>query len=408
MTASVLIVTPRWTRDGGVATHVMTSAAALARHGIEVHVLAAKIDADERTPGISFHQSVDLFNRDATPQQRIGDALESGPHIAHFHQFEDPDVATYIQRRAPLVVSVHGYSACTSAVHYFRPGHECDRPHGAGCIPNLLARGCAHTRNPSWLPGSFQRATRAVRLLGQADLAISYSSVIDRHLSVNGITRRAMAPLFSTLPDTHAAGHERRRRVVFAGRVVRPKGVQTLLRAAQAVEAELVICGDGRDLGSMRTLAARLGVSDRTTFKGWLTAEALATELAQASIVAIPSLWPEPFGLVGIETFALGRPVVASTTGGVGDWLEHGVSGLGVPAGDVRALAAALNELLADPERQRTMGAAGRERVTADFTAKRHVAALLAAFDDARAAWEQRRAGTQQPRPRRSMGAPSA
>ena len=150
------------------------------------------------------------------------------------------------------------------------------------------------------------------------------------------------------------------------------------------------------------------GVADRTTFKGWLTAEALAAELAQASVVAIPSLWPEPFGLVGIETFALGRPVVASTTGGVGDWLEHGVSGLGVARGRRAGAAAALNELLADPERQRTMGAAGRERVAADFTAERHVAALLAAFDDARAGWEQRRVGTRQPRPRRSMGAPSA
>ncbi|HTC71497.1 MAG TPA: hypothetical protein VK655_01320, partial [Solirubrobacteraceae bacterium] len=62
MTGPVLLVTPRWTRDGGVATHVMASAAALVAHGIEVHVLAARIDPNERTPGISFHQSSDLFN----------------------------------------------------------------------------------------------------------------------------------------------------------------------------------------------------------------------------------------------------------------------------------------------------------------------------------------------------------
>ncbi|MCW3017719.1 MAG: hypothetical protein JWN10_27, partial [Solirubrobacterales bacterium] len=347
MSGPILMVTPRWTRDGGVATHVMASAAALVARGSDVHVLAAAIDPDARTPGITVHQSAELFNREATPRQRIGTALECAPHVVHFHQFEDPDVAAHFQDSSPLLVSVHGYSACTSAVHYFRPGEECDRPHGLGCVPNLLGRGCAHTRNPSWLPGSFQRATRAVKLLGQADLVISYSSVIDRHLSVNGVTRRATAPLFSTLPPAPSVEHGNRRRVVFAGRVVRPKGVQVLVRAATELDAEIVICGDGRDLDSMRSLASRLGVGDRVSFRGWLAADGLAAELAQASVVAIPSLWPEPFGLVGIETFALGRPVVASATGGIGDWLEDGVSGLLVAPGDSAALAAALNELLA-------------------------------------------------------------
>lgn len=391
MTGSVLLVTPRWTRDGGVATHVMASAAALLADGIEVHVLAARIDPNERTPGISFHQSRDLFNREATPQQRVGGALAQVPQVIHCHQFEDPDLAAQLQQIAPVLVSVHGYSACTSAVHYFRPGEECDRPHGPGCVPNLLLRGCAHTRNPSRLPGSFQRATRSVRLLQQADMVISYSSVIDRHLRVNGVERRAFAPLFSTLPLTDTGPHEDRRRVVFAGRVVRPKGVQVLVRAASELDAEVVICGDGRDLESMRSLASRLGVEDRISFRGWLTAEALAAELAQASVVAIPSLWPEPFGLVGIETFALGRPVVASATGGIGDWLEHEASGLQVPPGNARALASALNELLDDPERQRAMGAAGRESVEARFTAAHHVTALLAAYESARTSWERSR-----------------
>ena len=389
MTDPVLLVTPRWRRDGGVATHVMASAAALAAHGVEVHVLAAVIEPDERVAGITFHHSPDLYDGDVSPQQRVDAAMSCSPRIVQFHQFEDADVASHIQRSAPLIVSVHGYSACTSAVHYFRPGHECDRPHGAGCVPNLVARGCAHTRNPSWLPGSFQRATRSVKLLRQADLVISYSSVIDRHLLANGILRRARAPLFSTLPPATVAG-ERRRRVVFAGRVVRPKGVHVLLRAASMLDAELVICGDGRDLDSLRSLARRLGMRDRVSFRGWLAPAALASELADAQVVAIPSVWPEPFGLVGIEAFALGTPVVASHTGGIGDWLEHGVSGLTVAPADASALADALRELLGDPERARAMGAAGRASAASRFTPAHHVSALLAAFSSARAGWEHR------------------
>ena len=127
----------------------------------------------------------------------------------------------------------------------------------------------------------------------------------------------------------------------------------------------------------MRGQARRLGVAERVAFRGWLGAEELAGELAEASVVVLPSLWPEPFGLVGIEAFAAGRPAVASATGGVGDWLEHGVNGLGVAPGDVDDLARALNEMLDDPDRQRRMGIAGRETVARSFSADSHLTALL-------------------------------
>ncbi len=130
-------------------------------------------------------------------------------------------------------------------------------------------------------------------------------------------------------------------------------------------------------------------MQERVAFAGWLGPEQLAHELAEASIVAIPSLWPEPFGLVGIEALAAGRPVVASATGGVEEWLDDGRTGLCVPAGDAKALAEALSELLADPARQQEMGAAGRRDVAERFTESRHVAALLEAYATAQQRWQR-------------------
>src|SRR4029078_4054853 len=104
------------------------------------------------------------------------------------------------------------------------------------------------------------------------------------------------------------SGHAGRRRVLFAGRIVEPKGVRVLIRAAREVDAEFVICGDGWRLEEMRRFAQRSGVASRVTFTGWLGGGALAHELAEASIVVLPSVWPEPFGLVGIEAFMAGRP----------------------------------------------------------------------------------------------------
>jgi glycosyltransferase involved in cell wall biosynthesis len=387
---SVLLVTPRWTRDGGIAAHVQASARALADRGIEVRVLAREVVDGESTPGVEVLRSEGLVDRDAPIAARLGEALSLTPDVVHLHQLDDPDVVSAFRSQAPVVISAHGYTACTSDVYYFRPGQECTRAHGPGCIGNLALRGCAHTRDPRPLPGAYRKTSRGVEALRLSDLAVSHSSAMDRHLANNGIEQRRIIPLFATVAPFFGSGHEGRRRVVFAGRIVPPKGVETLVRAAALVQAEFVVCGEGWQLEAMRRLAGRLGVAERVAFPGWLAPEQLARELGEASVVVVPSVWPEPFGLVGIEAHASGRPVVASATGGIGDWLEDGVNGLLARPGDVADLAHKLELLLSDPERQRTMGEAGLIGVAERFSAQTHVEAILEAYRAAYATWSAR------------------
>jgi glycosyltransferase involved in cell wall biosynthesis len=372
-----------------VGAHVVASAGALARDGTQVLVLAARIESDTRIAGVTLSHRPELLKSELPMESRLGEALAWRPDVAHLHQVDEPDVLLALQAIAPVVISAHGYTACTSGVHHFGPGKECARAHGPGCVPNLIA--CAHSRDPRGLPGRYTHATRGLRALLQADLAVSYSSAVDRHLAANGVANRMVVPYFPTIATRVFDGQADRRRVVFAGRVVPAKGATVLIRAAKRVQGEFVICGDGRQLAALRRLARRLGVADRVRFTGWLPPEELADELARASVVVIPSVWPEPFGLIGIEAHAAGRPVIASATGGVGDWLQDGVSGLMVEPGDARALARALTELLADPERQRRMGSAGKSSVDARFSAQQHLAALLEGYETARANWHARR-----------------
>ncbi len=390
VTSSVLLVTPRWVRDGGVGAHIEASAAALTQRGVRVSVVAARIESDERIPGVEVHHSPKLFKSEFSMEERFGESLASSHSVIHLNQIDEPGVVEFLQRLSPVLISAHGYLACTSGVHYFRPGQECRRAHGPGCIAHLPR--CAHTRDPRKLPASYRQAGLALQALRQADLAVSYSSAVDRHLEINSVTRRRLVPYCPTVNAKSATLQGPRRRVVCAGRVVTPKGVSTLIRAAQLVDADFIVCGDGWQLPAMRKLAIKLGLRERVTFTGWLDPDALAQELANASVVVIPSWWPEPFGLVGIEAFAAGRPVVASDTGGIGDWLDDGVSGLMVPAGDEAALARALDELLDDPERQDAMGAAGRAATSARFSVEHHVEAILEAYGAARDRWEPREA----------------
>jgi glycosyltransferase involved in cell wall biosynthesis len=381
------MVTPRWTRDGGVGAHVQASAAALAERGVSVAVLAAHARPEEGPGGVEIFERPQLLDRDEPMDSRIGDALAGEPTVVHMHQVHHPDLIASIRERVPVVASAHDYVACPSGAYYFRPGQECTRAHGPGCIPNMLLRGCTHGRNPKDISSMYAHSGRALAALRGADVAVSYSSAVDRHLAANGLEHRALVPYFGTTQPREASGHEERRRVVFAGRIVATKGVDVLVRAAREVDADFVICGEGRQLEEVRGLARRLGIDERVRFTGWLSAADLARELAEASVVAVPSLWPEPFGLVGIEALGAGRPVVASATGGVIDWLEDGRTGLLVAPGDAGALARALSELLDDPERQRIMGAAGRDAVAARFSPERHVTALLSVYERAHASW---------------------
>src|SRR5436190_5322578 len=143
---SVVMLTPRWARDGGVGAHVRASAEALARTGIRVQVVTTRIEAGDDIDGVAVHESAELFNPAASLERRLAGPLDPAPDIVHLHQVDDARIVEQVRPTAPAVISAHGYTACPSGVYYFRPGEECTRGHGPGCIPNLLARGCAHTR----------------------------------------------------------------------------------------------------------------------------------------------------------------------------------------------------------------------------------------------------------------------
>jgi glycosyltransferase involved in cell wall biosynthesis len=160
------------------------------------------------------------------------------------------------------------------------------------------------------------------------------------------------------------------RRIVVAGRLVPRKGVDDVIRASTRLPgAELVIAGgppgpafnDDPEVRRLRTLAGSLGVADRVRLIGPVPRDRMPELLRSARVVvAVP--WYEPFGIVPVEAMACGRPVVAAATGGMLDTVADGQTGVLVPPRDPGALAAALQELFADPQRCRRLCAMAARR----------------------------------------------
>jgi len=177
--------------------------------------------------------------------------------------------------------------------------------------------------------------------------------------------------------------------VLFVGRITRQKGLVHLLEAAPAIDpaAQLVLCAGAPDTpaiaGEVRALVDEL--RERRGNVVWIDRMVSLPEAVQlyshAAVFVCPSIY-EPFGLVNVEAMACEAPVVASATGGIPEIVVEGETGrlvafdpgdddLGSPAdraGFAADLAAAVNDLLADPDRARAMGRAGRRRVVDHFS----------------------------------------
>ena len=179
--------------------------------------------------------------------------------------------------------------------------------------------------------------------------------------------------------------------IVYTGRLEYEKGVHTLLRAVPRLRRRhpglrLVVAGSGSHEDELRLLATlRLGRG--VTFAGFLDADALAVLAAAADVAVVPSIY-EPFGIVALEAAAAGTPLVVADTGGLREIVEHGITGLRFPPGDVGALADAVTSVLSDEVLARRLVRDARQVLTDDYAWARIAARTAEVY--ARAAREER------------------
>jgi glycogen synthase len=180
-----------------------------------------------------------------------------------------------------------------------------------------------------------------------------------------------------TFPVAAADNRPWRGRMLFVGRVSVEKGVETAVRAVGELGSDATLDvigpGEGGELERLRALAESMGVADRVHF-GESERAALAERYRAADVVLFPSEWNEPFGIVPLEAMACCTPVVATGTGGSGEYLADGENCLLVPPGNPRALAEAVTRLARDPHLRRMLVANGRSiatEITTDRLAER-------------------------------------
>jgi len=265
------------------------------------------------------------------------------PDIVYSQGLQNPVVELEVANRWPTIGFLHNYAGtCISGNkwHRFPVTSVCSQAFGVSCLFQYFPRRCGGLN-----PLTALRAYRRERIRQKAFKAMRAVCVASHHMRAvmlqNGFSadKTHLLPLFPTHqnPDPEPPlARSQSGIILLAGRLTRLKGWTHLVPAMAMASKKLgrtltlAIAGDGPDRLKLLALAEHYQVP--VQWYGWLSPEDITAKMRQADLLAVPSLWPEPFGLVGIEAGCVGTPAVAYAVGGIPDWLIHGVSGEMAPA----------------------------------------------------------------------------
>lgn len=180
-----------------------------------------------------------------------------------------------------------------------------------------------------------------------------------------------------------------------AGRVSEDKGVHTAIESIGLLAREhhlrtvhLHVAGSGPAayLAHLKHLVGQYGVEDMVSFHGWLPRERMPELMAQCQVLLLPTVNHEPFARVVLEAMASGLAVVGTLTGGTGELLQPGVTGLAFAAGEGHDLAKQIARLLSDPGLRVRVATQGQQMVCERFDLERMVDAVEGLLNEAVAA----------------------
>ncbi|WP_167320954.1 glycosyltransferase family 4 protein [Desulfomicrobium baculatum] len=329
-----------------------SEAAMLASNDIAVRIY------EEYNHGLS-EQSLLRMVLDAFWSRRSAQRLEAEislfkPDVVHVHNFfpRISPAVFWVARRlgVPTIMTLHNFRYACAQGMLLRDGQICEL-----CLGRSGHWGVFHR----CYRGSFLQSLVLVASFGLHKVLGTFKAKVCRYIALNEFCRAkfvaaglpaelmAVKPNFVDLPKP-----DQRPRCggLFVGRLSPEKGLETLLAALeQQPGVKFTIVGDG-------PMAGRVSRTKTVDTRGWLSPHDVQQAMCEAAYLVVPSLWYETFGLVVVEAFACGLPVIASRHGALAEIVEDGVTGLLFEPGSANDLARALYWAETHPDEMRAMG----------------------------------------------------
>ncbi|MBP9749829.1 MAG: glycosyltransferase family 4 protein [Candidatus Pacebacteria bacterium] len=387
----ILHITSLGYEAGGAESGIVLVDDVLRRKGHTVRVLASDLYPDKPHFNTdTFHACAGrsflgkcicrVYNRSACRALRKVLA-EFKPDVVQLHTtYEVSPAVLFLLREYPTILTAHGAEDYTKGLLLWGfPPRFFKDPDASPTRANLTVAG--------WLHYAYHHLV-SVPVYRYAFRYVDRVLVVSRYMQ-DMLRREGLAPVCipnATNLFTPAPLDPKSMTILYVGRLEKIKGVQYAIEALVRVrkdvpDARLIVAGTGTYVGDLRAHALRCGVAEQVDFVGHKNVDELYTLYKESAVVVVPSVWPEPFGKVGIEAMSVGRAVVASDVGGIGEWLTGGATGYLVPPSDAEALAEKLVRILTDDmlrERMSTTAVTCAQK----FSIERYVETLVAFYEE--------------------------
>jgi glycosyltransferase involved in cell wall biosynthesis len=393
----LLFVHERFGAFGGAEANVLLTASELKQRGHTLAILHGEATGKEENAWTeTFAQRFALASSGPASTSAVGDAIRIfQPDVIFLHKLSDmAALEALADSQVPVARMVHDHDLYCLRGYKYNPLNRqiCTRAASAYCVfpcGGTIARDHQSMFPLKWV--SYAAKRRELALNRRFARLIVATEFMREEVVRNGFTADQVeihAPVPRATGETLQCSFSQRNRIVYAGQIIRGKGVDVLLESLARVTTpfECVIIGDGSHRAHCEELSRKLGLSGRVTFTGFIPQAEIAAYYKDASLAVMSSLWPEPFGAVGLEAMRCGLPVVAFNAGGIGEWLIDGWNGFLVPWMDRARYAGRVEELLRDKNLARQLGENGRRWAGERFGFSKYITGLEDLFGRIRGA----------------------
>lgn len=313
--------------------------------------------------------------------------------LIHIHSVSNENLVKFCLEKKPVIRSMH-------EPRMFCPGRQkfllksesiCDKPFGIHCCMHAYTEKCQDSRLPSEVFKSYSNVKFEINYAAKRYKGIvAMSNYVKNEAILAGISEQSIVvnPYFTPVldkDDLDGNFHTKSKvkRIVFVGRLHPSKGVHVLIKSLSNIlknqhNVVLDIIGDGLFKNELLNLILLENIPpQKIILHGWLSHKDTTQKIKDAYVIVFPSIYPEAFGIVGIEAMMRSKPVIAFDAGGVSEWLENGVTGFLVEVKNEKKFEEKINLLLNDIELYEKFSSNAKKSAMMKFTPEIHLNSLV-------------------------------
>jgi len=309
---------------------------------------------------------------------------EHDPDLIHFHGLWNLEVIETCLAMKPCMMTSHDYRwLCPDSKFYWKRSQAiCPKTAGWSCAAVTLKHKCLTVR-PHLMLRHIGRINRFKKHLPRMRAIVAPSHFAADRLDKEGYpkSKTHVLPYFCSFePLASPRPIPEKKCLAYIGRIADYKGIEYFVEAIRQLpdDVEGRVMGDvvGAKGDKIMQTAREKGCHQRIRLIPWADREGVQALLMQTSILIFPSIWPETLGIIGLEAMAMGVPVIGSSVGGIGDWLQHERTGFLSPPKNAEQIVRYAEQLLSDPDLMQSMGAASLESIRQHYQPDLHLQKL--------------------------------